>query len=123
MTDLGTLCPGTESLLCSSRALDINNHQVVVGISQTTASGNGNPHAFRHEDSTMTDINLLLSPTDRAVWTLVDATAINDLGQIVGTGVFQDNKPRAYSAHPAAAFPPRHFEGSIVLVERPGTGA
>ena len=100
MTDLGTLCPRTESLFCSSRALDINNHQDVVGISQTTTSLNGNPHAFLHRDSTMTDINMLLSPTDRAVWTLVDATAINDLGQIVGTGIFQNNKPRAYLLTP-----------------------
>ena len=100
MTDLGTLCPRTESLLCSSRALDINNDQDVVGISHTTTSLNGNPHAFLHRDSTMTDINTLLSPTDRAAWTLVDATAINDLGQIVGTGIFQNNKPRAYLLTP-----------------------
>ncbi len=102
MTDLGTLCPGTESLLCSSRALDINNHHDVVGTSQITASGDGHPHAFLYKASTMTDINTLLSPSDQAAWILVEATAINDLGQIVGTGVWGrvHNRPRAYLLTP-----------------------
>ena len=125
MTDLGTLCPGTESLLCSSRALDINNHQDVVGISQTTASGNGHPHAFLYKGSTMTDINTLLSPSDQAAWILVERDGHQrsrpDCGHWhVGPSAQQAARLFAY---PAAAFPPRHFEGSIVLVERPGIGA
>jgi probable HAF family extracellular repeat protein len=102
MTDLGTLCLGTESLLCSSRALDINNHQDVVGTSETFASGDGNPHAFLYKGSAMTDINTLLSPSDQAAWILVEATAINDLGQIVGTGMWGrvHNRPRAYLLTP-----------------------
>ncbi len=80
--------------------MDINNHNNVVGTSETTASGDGNPHPFLHKNSTMTDINTLLSPADRAVWKLVEATAINDLGQIVGTGLFEYHKPRAYLLTP-----------------------
>jgi hypothetical protein len=31
------------------------------------------------------DINLLLSPSDRSRWILINALAINDAGQIAGT--------------------------------------
>ena len=55
------LCGGFN--LCDSKALDINIHSHVVGTSETTGSGNGDPHAFLHKGSTMTDINTLLSPS------------------------------------------------------------
>ncbi len=99
MTDLGTLCLGTQSLLCSSEALNINNHGHVVGTSDIFASSNSSPHAFLYKASEMADINTLISPADRAVWKLVDATAINDLGQIVGTGLF-DTTSRAPTCSP-----------------------
>ena len=108
MADLGTLCGGFN--LCDSKALDINIQSHVVGTSETTGSGNGDPHAFLHKGSTMTDINTLLSPTDQAAWVLVDATGINDLGQIVGTGLFQHDKPRAY-----LLTPPLHFIFTAVI--------
>ena len=41
---------------------------------------------------------------------LVDATGINDLGQIVGTGLFQHDKPRAY-----LLTPPLHFIFTAVI--------
>ena len=52
---------------------------------------------------------------------LVEATAINDLGQIVGTGLFQHDKPRAYLLTPPLHFIftavknlPLHFSDDLV---------
>ncbi len=47
----------------------------------------------------MVDINALLSPLAQAQWRLFEARAINDLGQIVGTGMFGD-QVRAYLLTP-----------------------
>ena len=48
----------------------------------------------------MTDLRMLLSPVDRVQWRLTHAEAINDLGQIVGIGYFQGDRPRAYLMTP-----------------------
>ncbi len=104
MKDLGTLCTGMFELACRSEALDVNTHGDIVGTSDTVGSGSGDPHGFLYKDSTMTDVNTLLSPTDQAAWILVDATAINDFGQIAGTGLFQHHKPRAYLLTPPVPF-------------------
>lgn len=74
--DLGTLEGGLRS-----GAYDINDHDEVVGYSETS---NGN-HAFVWDDvEGMRDLNSLIDTTG---WVLVSATAINNAGDIVGTGL------------------------------------
>jgi probable HAF family extracellular repeat protein len=74
-TNLGTL-GGARS-----EARGVNNLGVVVGWSDT-ASGE---HAFIYDTATgMRDLNSMISPTSG--WTLEAGTAINDAGQIAGTG-------------------------------------
>ncbi|MGD0519249.1 MAG: PEP-CTERM sorting domain-containing protein [Thermoguttaceae bacterium] len=76
ITDLGTL-GGTDS-----HALGINASGQVVGYAYTT--GNAAYHAFLYSGSTMIDLNTLIDPLSG--WTLSDAQAINNAGQIVGWG-------------------------------------
>jgi probable HAF family extracellular repeat protein len=47
---------------------------------------------------TMQDLNSLIAPAPG--WTLVEATAINDRGQIVGFGVNPDGQGRAFLLTP-----------------------
>jgi probable HAF family extracellular repeat protein len=76
MKDLGTLGGA------SSQALDINSCGQVVGFSNAT--GDSVVHAFLYSDGAMVDLNTLLSPGSG--WKLLQATAINGLGQITGFG-------------------------------------
>jgi probable HAF family extracellular repeat protein len=75
MQDLGTLGGST------SFAQGINDNGQVVGWSDTSG---GVQDAFFYSDGVMIDLNNLL-PANSG-WTLINATAINDLGQIVGQG-------------------------------------
>ncbi len=92
MIDLGTL-PGTGY----SRGLDINSQGQVVGLS----TDNYNfyrafiwmPTTPNSDVGTMLDLNSLMHPETRAGWTLGRATGINDLGQIVGEGVYNPDGP------------------------------
>jgi probable HAF family extracellular repeat protein len=77
-SDLGTL--GGHY----SYALGINNKGTVVGGSFVD-SKDSIYHAFVWSNGTMTDLNGLLD-TSGAGWTLVEARAINDAGQITGVG-------------------------------------
>lgn len=70
-----------------SGANDINDFGEVVGYSETS-SGN---HAFLW-DGAMQDLNSLINDPD---WVLESAIAINDAGEIVGTGQFQ-GQPRGF---------------------------
>ena len=72
---LGALAPGGNS-----RASGVNSSGLVVGTSGDTA--------FLYDAAGMHDLNTLLAPTSSA-WQLSETAAINDLGQIVGTGYLQ----------------------------------
>ncbi|HXX62532.1 MAG TPA: T9SS type A sorting domain-containing protein, partial [Bacteroidota bacterium] len=74
--DIGTLF----GAIGSSVAKDINNNGDVVGYS-TTLPGN---HAFLYSHGAMVDLNTMLAAG--ACWTLQEADAINDSGQIAGLG-------------------------------------
>jgi len=78
MTDLGTLGGG------EGMALGVNETGQVVGKASLTAEGEDPLYAFLWENGQMTNLNDLL-PAGSG-WVLREATAINDLGQIVGYG-------------------------------------
>jgi len=81
MTDLGTLPGGTTSY-----AQAINDAGQIVGESDTS---NGGEDAFLYSNGTMIDLNSLL-PANSG-WTLENATAINNQGEIVGSGAHNGN--------------------------------
>jgi probable HAF family extracellular repeat protein len=85
LLDLGTLYGGL-----TSSAADINEFNQVVGTSWlvtqlTSVYDPTQYHAFLWEDGTLLDLNTWL-PAD-SNWILTAATAINDNGDIVGTGL------------------------------------
>ena len=77
MTDLGRL-PGFSQGVATA----INNSGQVVGY--LVPSKHVGAHAFVYANGIMTDLNSLL-PADSG-WVLIEANAINDLGQIAGQG-------------------------------------
>jgi probable HAF family extracellular repeat protein len=77
ITDLGTL-----DGVYRSRALAINNFDLVVGSSETSTAAN---HATLWDHGTAIDLNNFLDASMvSAGWVLVEATGINDNGWIVG---------------------------------------
>ena len=90
MIELGTL-GGNES-----SAGAINNAGKVVGQSTINETSNVR-HPFVWHDGTMSDLNDLLPPNSG--WTLSTATDINNNGQIVGTGRF-NNQNKAFLLTP-----------------------
>ncbi len=83
MSDLGTLDGGVNS---QSFAYGINASGQIVGQSSASGgAGNGAYHAFSYSGGIMTDLNSLL-PVGSG-WNILElANAINDSGQIVGSG-------------------------------------
>jgi probable HAF family extracellular repeat protein len=92
MTDLGTL-GGNYSY-----AIGINNSNVIVGGSFVDTD-DSIYHAFIAVSNSMVDLNGLLDSTG-ARWTLVEARAINDVGQIVGVGTLS-GMTRAFLLNPS----------------------
>lgn len=90
-TDLGTL---KGKKYTDSGANDINNAGQVVGYSEIA---NDIYRAFLYQGGTMQNLNSLL-PANSS-WTLESANAINDFGQIVGTGAL-DGQTHAFLATP-----------------------
>ena len=112
MIDLGTLGDG------SSFANDINNAGDVVGYVQAN-SGPSPFVAFISGSDGITDLNTLI-PADSG-WSLWFAAAINDNGQIVGSGTFK-GEPRAFLLTPGTSgpdpmvpLPPAAIPGAALL--------
>jgi probable HAF family extracellular repeat protein len=79
MFDLGTL-GGPNSI-----ARAINNRGEVVGTADTPVGSYPTYRAFAYRQGVMTDLNELIDPMSG--WTLLEASDINDCGQIVGYGL------------------------------------
>ena len=87
MISLGALTAGGDS-----QAYGVNSAGSVVGTSDGVA--------FLYSNSVMYDLNTLLDPSSTG-WELDQATAINDRGQIVGTGLYgDDSEQRAFLLTP-----------------------
>ena len=103
VTNLGTL--GGPSTV----ALGINDQGQVVGSSQPASYQvksitDIGSHAFLYQNGIMTDLNTLISPSSG--WTLQLARAINDNGQILGSGIGPDDKTDTFLLTPASEPPP-----------------
>lgn len=95
LTDLGTLLNANGEYGLRSSAADINDHNQVVGASSilssgTSLSGTADYHAFIWENGVMSDLNDQI-PVDSG-WILIAANAINEQGDIVGTGLLNGEK-------------------------------
>jgi probable HAF family extracellular repeat protein len=77
MLDLGTL-GGNESA-----AFDVNDNGWIVGKSKTLT---GDWAGFVYKDSVMYDLNTWLGPSLLDGWTISEAVAINENGQIAANG-------------------------------------
>jgi uncharacterized protein (TIGR03437 family) len=120
MTDLGTLSNDN-----TSAALGINNSGTVVGYSSgqipdvTLFFGpllevaSASSHAIVYMNGTMYDLNRQLS--NGTGWQLTAATAINNAGQIVGTGLIQQQQHAfLLTPVPAVTTPPPPTVTSVV---------
>jgi len=93
MKDLGMLPGGNFSI-----AFGINDRNEVVGDSQYANSYSSATHAFIWSPAEgMQDLNDLIKP--KSGWVLVDARAINEVGQIVGSGTIR-NQTHAFLLKP-----------------------
>jgi probable HAF family extracellular repeat protein len=113
MTDLGTL--GGDY----SYAIAINNHNVIVGGSFID-DNNDVYHAFVSNGGSMVDLNSLLDASGDG-WTLIEARAINDAGQIAGIGRY-NGADHSFLLNPLTTPPPAPMitsvsaEGGDVLI-------
>jgi probable HAF family extracellular repeat protein len=100
LTDLGTL--GGQF----SWATAINAQGQVVGYSELTSglSGRGVDHAFLYQNGSLIDLNRLIPTSSN--WTLEQALAINDKGQILGYGTGPDGQEDSFLLTPASQPPP-----------------
>jgi len=102
LTDLGTLLNSDGEYGLRSSASDINSFNQVVGSSWLVAQNTSlyDPsqyHAFLWEDGVMTDLNTL--PDSPSEWILTSAVAINDRGDIAGTGLFDGDGDGQLETH------------------------
>lgn len=88
----------------SSRAFGVNSSGMVVGISDAKA--------FLY-DGSIHELTLLLSASSG--WDLTEAVAINNRGQIVGTG-YHDGQQRAYLLNPVPEPSNLLLAGSVLLI-------
>jgi len=91
MQDLGMLPGGSFSV-----AFGINDNGQVVGYADSSNNGSA---AFLYSGGVMQDLNsLLINPNSG--WTLQAATAINNAGQIVGSGINPSGQTHAFLLNP-----------------------
>jgi len=95
ITDLGTLAGGQG---VNSEALAVNAGGLIVGWSSINPQDTVR-HAFIYQNTTMTDLNTLIS-TSSPGWVLLRADGINTQGQIIGQGLL-NGVPRLFVATPS----------------------
>jgi uncharacterized repeat protein (TIGR01451 family) len=110
MQDLGTL-GGTFS-----EAYGINTAGEVVGY--TTRVGDSDQRAFLWKAGTMQDMNGLILPGNG--WTLLEAHAINDNGEIVGLGSFNGER-RAFRLKPDTTAPTITCPANVTANNQPAS--
>ena len=89
--DLGTI--GGSYSYAYSQGYSINDSGQIAGTS--TNPGNLHLHAFLYGKGQMTDLNTFLAPS--SVWDfLYVGTGINDLGQVMGSGIMKNGQPHAF---------------------------
>ncbi|MEW4570005.1 hypothetical protein AB1L88_19240 [Tautonia sp. JC769] len=91
------LLDGDELKMLGFSALDLNNEGDVVGFYERAENRSFERRASLFRDGTMLDLTDLIPP--ESGWILNDAYAINDLGQITGSGTV-DGVTRAYLLTP-----------------------
>lgn len=108
-TDLGSL---NGLAAYSSSASDINDEGVIVG--------NANGYAFLYANGQLHDLNSLYASILNG-WYLTKASAINNSGQIVGTGINPQGQQHAYLLSPIVIPEPNTigtlFVASILLLK------
>lgn len=97
MTDLGSL----SDALPNSQAIGINNQGQVVGFSQDAAGDEDSSVAVLWENGTITDLNTVI-PAGSPLF-LMEATAINDRGEIAGFGRLTNGDHRGFILTPCHA--------------------
>jgi len=100
---LPSLVAGTGNY---TQAGDINNAGVAVGYS---SAADGKKHAVMWKDGQIIDLNILVTSD----LTLEEATAINDLGQIVGSAINSNGRQVAFLLSPDAT--PTPIPGALPL--------
>jgi probable HAF family extracellular repeat protein len=96
MRDLGTVGSDLES-----EAEGINSAGQVVGVDTIGLVGK---HAFLYSGGSMSHLNDLIV-SQKPGWDLVEARAINDVGQIVGQGINPSGQSHAFLLNPIAPQP------------------
>lgn len=95
VVDLGTFPGGGISY-----ASDINSHGWIVGTAYLDPSGRGNFRAAVWPKGKPGALNLNNLIPQNSGWTLAQATAINDLGQILAWGVYSNGDTHAFRLDP-----------------------
>ncbi len=95
-----------------SGAYGINNYDWVVGWAEAT--NGGGPRAFVHDGTRMTDVNSVL--WNGSGWLLREADAVNDAGQIVGSGSL-NGQYHAFFLQPMPRPPIFNPCGGVILTQ------
>lgn len=126
MQDIGLLYTPAPGFNTYSGAEGINALGQVVGYSDTSPANttpgclSGSRHAVLFSGGALTDLNLAIGAGTG--WCLQYASAINDLGQIAGTGINPDGYQHAFLLTPVAGVP-EPGAATLLLAGLPLAGA